>query len=388
MRVDAPLAGFKRAAERLLDAERPDLLHFHTFGLTEASLARLARERGIPYAFTYHSPAWSCRREDLLRWGTEPCDGEVQTLRCSACKLHQRVGGHPWLSYVLASASTPAAGLFHKDSNVNRRRRVAFVTDTKRFGARLREFLGSCSLAVACSEWSIPVLTRNGASPAVVKLCPQGVPRDFACTIQAAAETTSAGNKGEFVVGYVGRYTLVKGVQILAEAFQSLDAPNARLRIYGWTEHDTRPLDNQIRELARLDARIEVRPRLSFEEMLVEYRQIDLLAVPSVWFETGPLVVLEALQLGIPVYGSNRIGQLKLLRERGRVVEPNTPGAWRRALGEAYGLFQAGNWGRERQRAFGDGRLRNMSDVAEELLCDYRQLVRDRPRRDATAPKR
>jgi len=77
----------------LLQDERPDLLHFHTFGMAEAAVAELAVERGIPYAFTYHSPAWTCRRGTLLLWGESPCDGEVRTVRCSACKLQQRLNG-------------------------------------------------------------------------------------------------------------------------------------------------------------------------------------------------------------------------------------------------------------------------------------------------------
>ena len=72
MRVDAPLPEFHEAAARLFETEKPDWVHFHTFGLTEAALAKLAKKHGIPYAFTYHSPAWTCRRETmlLLRNGT------------------------------------------------------------------------------------------------------------------------------------------------------------------------------------------------------------------------------------------------------------------------------------------------------------------------------
>ena len=43
MRVDAPVPEFSAVAIRLLETEMPDLLHFHTFGLTEAALAAMAR---------------------------------------------------------------------------------------------------------------------------------------------------------------------------------------------------------------------------------------------------------------------------------------------------------------------------------------------------------
>jgi glycosyltransferase involved in cell wall biosynthesis len=52
---------------------------------------------------------------------------------------------------------------------------------------------------------------------------------------------------------------------------------------------------------------------------------LSLLAIPSVWLETGPLTLLEALQAGVPVYGSARIGQRGCSSSYGRVIEPNTP---------------------------------------------------------------
>jgi glycosyltransferase involved in cell wall biosynthesis len=122
-------------------------------------------------------------------------------------------------------------------------------------------------------------------------------------------------------------------------------------------------------------------PKKSFNDTIVDYQQLSLLAVPSISMETGPLTLLEALALGVPVYGSNRIGQLHLLREHGRIVEPNTPDGWRSALADAFTQWTMddGRWTMEdssRRRAVLP--LRTMADVAKETLGHYRKLTEPR----------
>ena len=72
----------------------------------------------------------------------------------------------------------------------------------------------------------------------------------------------------------------------------------------------------QVRKLAQGDARIELLPLLPRDRIMEEYRGLTILAVPSVWMEAGPLVVMEAMAAGVPVYGSRNVGQLRLLEER------------------------------------------------------------------------
>lgn len=56
----------------------------------------------------------------------------------------------------------------------------------------------------------------------------------------------------------------------------------------------------------------------------------DLIAIPSRWLETGPLVVLEAFDAGVPVLGANRGGIAELVRDgvNGILVAPDDVAAW------------------------------------------------------------
>lgn len=144
MRIDAPVSGFRQKAEQLLDSEKPDLLHFHTFGLSEAVVAKLARQRKIPYAFTYHSPAWTCRRETMLLYGKNPCDGEVRAWRCSSCQSEERLGKGRLAGHVATAVSLAGGWVTLPLGATSLRRRSAFYYDTLHRGDELRNFLAHC----------------------------------------------------------------------------------------------------------------------------------------------------------------------------------------------------------------------------------------------------
>jgi len=370
MRVDAPSAALSESAIELFDSQRPDLLHFHTFGLAEAAIARIACQRGIPYAFTYHSPAWTCRRETLLRFGNEPCDGEVKAWRCSACQSEERLRLGPAAGHVAAAMSGAFGwtGLILGRNSL--RRRTAFYFDTRRYRTVLRKFLSACDLVIACCDWSTPVLLRNGARAESLSYCPQGVSTEFLSIAAKDCTVHSADRDQLFTVGYIGRITPVKGVHILMEGFLKTREPSARLRIVGWEpENSDSPYSRLIRNLAKSDQRIELVPKTNYQGTMSEYRRLSLVAIPSVSVETGPLTLLEALAIGVPVYGSNRIGQLNLLRERGRVIEPNSPEVWHLALEEAFTLPIS------RLQNATRGTVRSMSIVVEEMVEFYRQVA-------------
>ncbi len=363
MRVDAPPADLAARAEAALEVWKPDVLHFHSWGRSEHVLAELAQRRGLPIVFTYHSPAWTCRRETLLRWGGEPCDGEVRTLRCSACKLQERLGSAPWAGWagaLLSAAVGPLAG------HGTLRRRVAFTADTALYRRDLREFLGACRCVVACAEWSLPVLAANGARAEALLHLPQGVPSGFAPPVGVRVMPR------EFTVGYIGRMMDIKGIHLLVEAFRAVEDPDARLRVYGWSEApDLRAYGQHLRRLAGDDPRIVFVPEQPPSAMPAAYASLSLLAIPSVWMETGPLTLLEALQGGLPVYASSRMGQRGLVARYGRVVEPNTPAAWAAALREACRLHRAGAW----QPVHLQEPLLTMEDVAARMAVACREVL-------------
>jgi glycosyltransferase involved in cell wall biosynthesis len=359
MRVDGAVVGLREKAERMLRAERPDWVHFHTFGLSEAEVAEAARAEGIRCAYTHHSPAWTCRRETGLLFGEDPCDGEVRAWRCSACQSEERLGGVKALGYAAAAVSGAVGWATVGLGATKLRRRTAFFHDNRVYRAALREFLGSCAFTVACAEWSVGVLERNGAREGGVVHAPQGLSVDFLRGL--AAEGPATRNGETFCVGYVGRVTAVKGVDLLMEGFAMWKEPRARLRVVGW-EGVIDVYTARLAAIAEGDERITLVPKTDQAGTIREYLGFDVLGIPSTWLETGPLTLFEGLAAGVRVLGSERVGQISVLREHGRVVMPNTAAEWCCELER-----EAAGQGRAKEGV----RLRTTRDVAVEMLAAY-----------------
>jgi glycosyltransferase involved in cell wall biosynthesis len=378
MRADPPPADLIPVSRELLFKKyQPDLLHFHTFGRSEAALADEANKQGIPYVFTYHSPAWSCRRETMLRWGREICDGKIRAFRCSACKVQERLDIHPAIAWIVVMCSFPF-GVLGLLSNGTFRRRSAFVLETWQLSRAFRRFLQGAVFLLSCCEWSMPVLQRNGASRQKTLLCPQGVPMAYVqSTLGRKGKKDSRLTIGDGIItiGYIGRCTPVKGIHIIVEAFAKTVSPNLRLFIYGWESHvHIEDYTKNIKHYADNDQRISLIEKLPFEKMIDEYMKLDLLVIPSVWLETGPLTLFEALQMGVPVWGASTIGQIDLLKQYGRVIEPNTVSSWRQAFQK---LAEDTNGAMLNRREGNNEQtpLRSMHDVSCELYDIYRRAV-------------
>jgi glycosyltransferase involved in cell wall biosynthesis len=171
-------------------------------------------------------------------------------------------------------------------------------------------------------------------------------------------------------VGFVGRYDTTKGVHVLVDALRRLPA-DLPIQLHLWGIART-PEAVAYRDIIRQRAEglphVTMHPESTPEAI---YPRMDVLVVPSIYFETGPLVVLEAQAWGVPVLGSDLGGIAERVTQGvdGVLVPPNDAGALAEVLGA---------WVREpaRLRALRPVRpVRTMADAAADTLRTYRELM-------------
>jgi glycosyltransferase involved in cell wall biosynthesis len=126
------------------------------------------------------------------------------------------------------------------------------------------------------------------------------------------------------VVGFVGRLTRLKGVDILATAFRELsrNIVDARLLIIGSGEEEGNLRAILAKELARGIVHLE--PGVDHEQLPQWYRAMDVLVMPS-RYENFSNTVLEAMACGVSFLASD-VGGNRMLAETGAgwLFEPNS----------------------------------------------------------------
>jgi Glycosyltransferase len=122
---------------------------------------------------------------------------------------------------------------------------------------------------------------------------------------------------GNLRFGYIGSLQPSKGVDVLVEAFNKIgDDSGTKLTIYG--ELVESGFFSGYCQLLRKKATcksINFAGKFSRENLSKIFNEIDVLIVPSVWYENCPNVILEAMSFKIPVIASSIGGMTELIED-------------------------------------------------------------------------
>lgn len=132
-------------------------------------------------------------------------------------------------------------------------------------------------------------------------------------------ERTESLDGHPFTFGFIGRIVPEKGLEVLLRAMKRMKSGNWRLLV-GGTASPVSYLDDLKRQAAGLP--VEWLGRVDAESF---YPTTDVIVIPPIWAEPGPLIVQEAFANFVPVVGS-RIGGIKDMVEdnvTGWLFEPN-----------------------------------------------------------------
>lgn len=307
-----------RGGERLhqwLADERPDVLHVHSFttgvGLPEI---REAHRLGIRVIVTCHLPGFGymCRTGELMQWGRVPCDGVVEPAKCASCNL-TRLGLAQPLA-VAAGAVPPAVSHVLRQLPGRVGTTLGMSASVLEYSAMQRELFGLVDRFVVLNDTARRMLVANGSPAEKLVLNRLGLSHRTARKPSADAAPT----RRPVRFGYVGRLHPSKGLTELARAIATIPrAVEFSLEIRGPAPDPfTRRYADELRELLAGDPRVTFEPPVAPSDVPRVLAAFDVLLIPSMWFENGPTIALEAMAVGTPIVAS-RVGNLAEIVEDG-----------------------------------------------------------------------
>ena len=376
----SPHGGFEYF-ERWLRQQDAEIYHQHQW-MPKCGLShlRLAKELGMGTVVSIRLPHPICQRGTLMLNGQEACDGKIDVVRCSRCcgvsnylpaSMNQNLSRVPMPISVVAGkmANRLDRTLPQPISAISGSllRPLSLPTFVAARIDGLQQMAKYADRIVAMSEWVYDAILKNGIPKEKLFLLRHGISESLLPQASYPKKQTDC-----LRVGFLGRWHPTKGIHVLVEAIKHLpdDIP-IELIIHGVSE-ENKQYQEQVMARIGNDPRIKVAHQLKREEVPIALAQFDVLAVPSQWLETGPMVVVEAHAHGVPVVGSNLGGVAEKVTHEvdGLLVPPTDVKAWAEAFAHL-----ALNLGLVQQLRNGIKPVRTISLEAADSIALYNSIL-------------
>lgn len=214
-------------------------------------------------------------------------------------------------------------------------------------------------------------LRGEGWDAGRIRMVANGVPTPGPLPARAAPA-------GEWVVGSVALFRPRKGIEVLLEAIATLRGQGRAVRLRAVGPFETAAYEADIRALAdRLGVADAIDWTGFTQDVNAEFARMDAFVLPSLFGEGMPMVILEAMAVGVPAVASDVEGIPEVL-EHGRtglVVPPADAASLAAALAEL--MDGRHDWRAMRETAYETQRTR-FSDrsMAEGVAKVYAEVLR------------
>ncbi len=304
---DNPLAA--QLFGRFLDSHPVDLVHVFHPRLIGTGAIREPVARNIPVVVNLMDFWFICPNFLLLHRNGQLCDGPPNGgLGCIPCIDPDLASDVDNLGITDDLGELARVGSFAGNLRDSIPRRAYALLGRKE---HLFETLLEADEIIAPSRFLRAMFESQGFPTGKIRHVPYGLDeRRFQTMPRRAAISESS----ELHIGYVGSLTPHKGVHVLIAAIRALSSDRLRLHIHG--SPDAYPeYSASLYDLAVGDSRIAVHSACAPDDLGNVLASLDLLVVPSLWYENTPFSVLEAFHARLPVLASDLGGITELVKD-------------------------------------------------------------------------
>lgn len=308
-------SGVDTMFERLLDEEAPDLVHVQSVIGLSFGILDITRRRGIPTVMSLHDFFSVCPLGQRIRKDLDLCV-RLDRDRCEQC-----------LKPALSDAFSGGAGRWPVALARNLAHRLLKAPSAERLDRhdeRMRATLGGVDRLVTPSEFQRQQFIDYGIDGDRIRHVSYGFEVERFNGVREARQPSDVVR-----VGYLGSVIPTKGAHVLLEAFAGIETRNeARLDIHGEvsTFHGDDSYRDSIDRWIGEERGVKIHGRYEYDELPGILAKLDILVVPSIWYETFCITIREGFLAGVPVLAS-RLGAM------GEAIEDGVTGL----------QFEAGN---------------------------------------------
>jgi glycosyltransferase involved in cell wall biosynthesis len=322
--ADWPNEFLRRSFRTVLDEFDPQVVHFHNFVSLGDDLVSMASDRAR-VVYTLHDFGLICPNSLLLRSDGTLCDNQRSDFFEQCCPTLIRTIGRstqkrPWIArlpslarwrlyarqssrHLVRSPLLAGVGLAERWLGNPRETDVARKRDF--FLTHRQRIFHDVDLFLAPSRFLLDRYVNCGLPREKVVFARYGM-RDI-------SRIARSNGSQPVRVGYIGALHPHKGVEVLLEAFRGLGG-RASLHVYG-SAFGSPVSQSYLRRIRDGETGNVVFHGSYDNDAIAEVlAKLDVVVVPSLWYENSPLTIQEAFSAGVPVITSDCGGMAELVR--------------------------------------------------------------------------
>lgn len=285
--------------DQFLVQTKPDIVHITSLSSLGIGVMRSVRRAGLPLLLTLMDFWFLCPSIQLLHSDGHLCDGKTTVWQCQTCLLNHS----GWYRHFSSLVPIPSI----QEILLEKLAQIPLVTRQRGFRGMLLNMRERKRLLIEALDLPDRILSHSffvhdmfaQHTSRAIEVLPLG--HDLSWLGDEFAKTNSKGLR----FGYIGQIQHTKGIHILVQAFQQASlGTDARLDIWGDITRNPTYVET-LRTLINHHPGIQLRGRFERSQLATVLAQIDVLVVPSIWYENAPLVIQEAFAAKTPVITSN-----------------------------------------------------------------------------------
>lgn len=288
---------------------RPDIVHFFHLGLLSASAIDVCHELGIAMVMTPTDFWLICPNNQLRLPDNSLCTGpDRDSVNCMKHAVSNSQPPYVARTFNLLPHRVVAAMI----GGINRGAFSGswfspFVHALSHRAGFLRERMNMLDRVIVPTRLMEKMLVKNGLNPDKVTYSRFGIR-------PATPEAREPDTTGKIRIGFIGGLTEHKGAHLLISAVRRLPQNlSIELKIYGRNDLFPKYLE-KLQKLANGDQRIHFCGTFLNEQIGKIFAGLDILVVPSIWYENTPLVIYSAQAAGCPVIASDVGGMAEIVQ--------------------------------------------------------------------------
>lgn len=279
----------------------PQIVHFHSLDADiNYKHIKIVKKLNYKVFFTPHLNNTFCLRNGSFKYkGKRDCNKVINTSKCYNC-LHAEKK-HTIKKWIIRTL------LFLRLSNILPKYYKRFTSVNKTIAA-----LKTINV-IALNPFQEKILKINKVHSRIIS---HGI--DFIKKSHKTHTETNT-NNSKIKICYIGRISHEKGLHKLIDIYPRIN-DIAEIIVFGSTNLKDEYFISISKELKLLNIPFTI--NCPFTELVNDIANMDVICIPSLIYETGPMVALEALSLKIPILTSKYASNYTIENVNGLIFDP------------------------------------------------------------------